>query len=198
MEKGETMPEEIQEKAAPEIKNEIVEEVVKASPDPFDSWDDIFPELAVKAEDTEQNPKEEDSVKAVALTEDEVRKIVREEIKKWVKGVTDGKYPFPKGGASEPTKYPYPSKEEMEAMSTGIQKGLDDKLAQLMTQISKIDIIEKSLADIKSENEALRKDVEIIRDQPAQIIEKSTDIPKKRKGFKSAYRVKEDGTIEFQ
>ena len=194
MEKGETMPEEIQEKAAPIVEKEEV----KVSADPFDSWDDIFPELAVKAEEDEQNPTE-DPAKADGLTEDNVRMIVREEIKKWVKGVTDGKYPFPKGTtASEPTKYPYPSKEEMEAMSSGIQKSLDDKLAQLMTQISKIDIIEKSLVDIKSENEALRKDVEIIRDQPAQIIEKSIDVTKKRKGFKSTYKVKEDGTIEFQ
>ena len=165
---------------------------VIAEADPFDSWEDIFPELAQKADE----PVTPEEPAAKTMSEEEVRRLVREEIKKWVKGVSEGKYPFPKGAGKnkpeetteEPSKYPYPSKEDVKSMNEALQKSFDEKL-------TRFDVIEKSLATLKAENDAMRKEIEIIRDQPAQIIEKSLE--KKPKSYKSPYKVKEDGTIEF-
>ncbi|MBU0792171.1 MAG: hypothetical protein KKC55_17135 [Gammaproteobacteria bacterium] len=189
-------PEEKKEVKATEVeikeKEEIPETIEeKGDADPFDSWEDVFPELASKEEEPIESKEE--------MTEDSIRKIVREEIKNWVKGVNEGKYPFPKGkpkDEKEPSQYPYPSKDEIDEMSASLQKSFDGKFTELTTQLGTIEAIQKSINELKTDNEAIKKEVEIIRDQPAQIIEKSND--RKRKGFKSNFNVREDGTIEYR
>jgi len=86
--------------------------------------DELFKELGIEPEETTEKDSEDEKTEGekAELTEDRVREIVREELKKFYKGLQTGKYPLPVG------KYPYPQKMEnsLKSIEKSIQKALGE------------------------------------------------------------------------
>lgn len=137
---------------------EEVEKEVEGS-DPWDDWSDIFPEM------------KEEVVKEKILSAEDVKRIVREEIKNWVKGIKEGKYPMPTSGGKEeePTKYPYPEKA-LKKIATESFKKISDEINDLKKSR---DDLKKEIDTFTKSLDAMQKEVEVIRDTPIDIVEKS-------------------------
>ena len=157
-------------------KADVIEEPTKEPElenDPWsaESWKETFPELFEKE-------KEEPIIqKAEGLGEADVIRIVREQLKIWLKGVSEGKYPLPKGLA--PSKEPYPEKSQI--------KGLDEEFEKSKAVFDsfeqKFDDISKTFVELK-----------IIKDTPVDLLEKSIDDDKNRE-YVSPFAHLKDGTI---
>jgi len=169
IEKSET---EITEEEKTETTKKEITEEIELEDDPWseENWKKTFPELF-------------EDEKAVGLTKEDVVKIVRDQIKLWLKGVSSGKYPLPKGMA--PTKYPYPKKKDISGLEEEFEE-IRKSIDSIKLDSEKFDTLQKSLEDIK-------KEVQVIKDQPAEIIEKS--IKEEEKEYKSPYKNLQDGTI---
>jgi len=154
-----------------EKETEEIQEV-ELEDDPWseENWKKSFPELY------------EETEKAVGLTKEDVIRIVRDQIKLWLRGVGSGKYPLPKG--MKPTEYPYPKKKDIEGLEDEFEE-IRKSIEAMKSDSEKFETLEKSLDDIK-------KEVQIIKDQPAEIIEKS--IEDKSKIYKPSIEI-EDGHI---
>lgn len=176
----ETKTEPITESEADAIKTDKTEEAtqeIELENDPWseESWRNTFPELY-------ENEKVEDVIqKAEGLGEADVIRIVREQLKIWLKGVSEGKYPLPKGLA--PSKEPYPEKSQI--------KGLDEEFEKSKTVL---DSYEQKFDDISKTFVELKKEIQIIKDTPVDLMEKSID-EDKNKEYVSPYALKKDGTI---
>lgn len=168
-EKKEQEPE-VAEESKSEEQTEEQEQTEELTEDPFADWSDIFPEL------------KEDRAKA--LTEADVRRIVREEIKKWIAGVKAGKYPFP-------AKYPYPKKsvEVTEEKSSVSQELTAMKESQEKLQ-GTIEELQKSI-------DAIKKEVDDIRDTPLETFAKSLKEDKKIE-YRSPFLESDDGSITIR
>jgi hypothetical protein len=170
IEKSETKiePEETETK---EKTDESSAEMETENIDPWKDWSDVISEL--NDQDT--------SEKAMQLTEADVVRIVREQLKLWVKGVNEGKYPMPKSESKEPSKYPYPEKKDLEDMKSQItdtKKYHDDTNTKLET-------LSKSIEDIKEE-------LQMVKDTPIEVVEKSL---KKEKEYEPFIMEGKDGSI---
>ena len=169
-EKKQEMPE-VAEESKSEEQTEEQEQTEELTDDPFADWSDIFPELKENREK--------------ALTEADVRRIVREEIKKWVQGVKAGKYPFP-------AKYPYPKKsvDDIEEKSSVTQELSAMKESQEKLQ-STIEELQKSL-------DAIKKEVDDIRDTPIETFAKSLKEEQEKKEYHSPFIESDDGSITIR
>jgi len=162
---------EVAEESKSEEQTEEQEQAEELTDDPFADWSDIFPELKENREK--------------ALTEADVRRIVREEIKKWVQGVKAGKYPFP-------AKYPYPKKsvDDIEEKSSVTQELSAMKESQEKLQ-STIEELQKSL-------DAIKKEVDDIRDTPIETFAKSLKEEQEKKEYHSPFIESDDGSITIR
>ena len=169
-EKKQEMPE-VAEESKSEEQTEEQEQTEELTDDPFADWSDIFPELKENREK--------------ALTEADVRRIVREEIKKWVQGVKAGKYPFP-------AKYPYPKKsvDDIEEKSSVTQELSAMKESQEKLQ-GTIEELQKSL-------DAIKKEVDDIRDTPIETFAKSLKEEQEKKEYHSPFIESDDGSITIR
>jgi len=169
-EKKQEMPE-VAEESKSEEQTEEQEQTEELTDDPFADWSDIFPELKENREK--------------ALTEADVRRIVREEIKKWVQGVKAGKYPFP-------AKYPYPKKsvDDIEEKSSVTQELSAMKESQEKLQ-GTIEELQKSL-------DAIKKEVDDIRDTPIETFAKSLKEEQEKKEYHSPFVESDDGSITIR
>ena len=153
-------------------KEEVTKEIeLKNDPWSEESWKDTFPELYEKE-------REEVTERAEGLSEADVIRIVREQLKLWLKGVSEGKYPLPKGLG--PSKEPYPEKSE-------IDEEFEKSKAILDSYAQKFDDISKTF-------EELGKEIQLIKDTPVDLMEKSID-EDKNKDYVSPYAFMKDGTI---
>lgn len=151
-------------------------EEVELEDDPWseENWKQTFPELYEK----EITEKEE------GLTEKDVIRIVREQLKLWLKGVSEGKYPLPKG--MKPTEYPYPKKGDIEGLDEEFEKSKDLHKSY-----------DEKFEDIAKTFEEIKKEVQIIKDSPVDLIEK--EIKEKSDGkYQSPYKNLKDGTITIK
>ena len=162
---------EVAEESKSEEQTEEQEQTEELSDDPFADWSDIFPELKGNREK--------------ALSEADVRRIVREEIKKWVQGVKAGKYPFP-------AKYPYPKKsvDDIEEKSSVTQELSVMKESQEKLQ-GTIEELQKSL-------DAIKKEVDDIRDTPIETFAKSLKEEQEKKEYHSPFVETDDGSITIR
>jgi len=164
---------EVAEESKSEEQTEEQEQTEELSDDPFADWSDIFPELKGNREK--------------ALSEADVRRIVREEIKKWVQGVKAGKYPFP-------AKYPYPKKSvddtDIEEKSSVTQELSAMKESQEKLQ-GTIEELQKSL-------DAIKKEVDDIRDTPIETFAKSLKEEQEKKEYHSPFIESDDGSITIR
>ena len=173
----EPVTEPITESEADAIKTDKTEEAtqeIELENDPWseESWRNTFPELY-------ENEKVEDVIqKAEGLGEADVIRIVREQLKLWLKGVSEGKYPLPKGLG--PSKEPYPEKSE-------IDEEFEKSKAILDSYAQKFDDISKTF-------EELGKEIQLIKDTPVDLMKKSID-EDKNKDYVSPYAFMKDGTI---
>ena len=158
----------IDEEVKPDITEVVKEEIEevktdddKTLSDPFGDWTEVFSEFHKEIpEEISMEPKE-------WLSRDEIRMVAREEIKGWVKGIQEGKYPIPTGMVPkiepkiEPKVDTFPEKEF---------KSLQDEVVEIKksrdTMSTRFDEILKSL-------ESMKKEIEVIRDTPIDIVEKS-------------------------
>lgn len=176
----ESVTEPITESEADAIKTEKTEDVtqeIELENDPWseESWRNTFPELY-------ENEKVEDVIqKAEGLGEADVIRIVREQLKLWLKGVSEGKYPLPKGLA--PSQEPYPEKSQI--------KGLDEEFEKSKAVF---DSYEQKFDDISKTFVELKKELQIIKDTPVDLMEKSIDDDKNRE-YVSPFAHLKDGTI---
>jgi len=163
--------EEIKEETTEDIKVEVTEEIIETEDlkkeetseivDPFSSWETIFSEFH------KDMPTETPAESEVWSTRDEIQMIAREEIKGWVKGVQEGKYPMPTGiiqtvdSTLTEVANPFPEKEfkSVQEDIVEIKKSKEDATTRL-------DEIMKSL-------DAMKKEIEVIRDTPIEVVEKS-------------------------
>jgi len=158
-------------------EKEEVTKKIELENDPWseESWKETFPELF------EKEKEEEATEKAEGLNEAGVIRIVREQLKLWLKGVSEGKYPLPKELA--PSQEPYPEKSQIK----GLNEEFEKSKAILDSYAQKFDDISKTF-------EELGKEIQIIKDTPVDLIEKSID-GDKNKEYVSPYTLMKDGTI---
>ena len=142
-----------------ELKTEEITELA----DPFLSWETIFSEFH------KDMPPESPADAPAWLTRDEIQMVAREEIKGWVKGVQEGKYPMPTGIIQTvdstltevAASFPENEFKSVQDDIVEIKKSKEDATTRL-------DEIMKSL-------DAMKKEIEIIRDTPIEVVEKSMD-----------------------
>ena len=163
---------EVAEEAKSEKQEEKQEESEELTEDPFSDWSDIFPEL-----------KEE---RGKALTEADVRRIVREEIKKWIKGVKEGKYPFP-------AKYPYPKKSEV--LTEDEKSSLPQELSAMKESQEKL---QSTIEELQKSLGAIKKEVDDIRDTPIETFAKSLKEEQEKKEYRSPFLESDDGSITIR
>jgi hypothetical protein len=182
--------EEIQEGSTEGTKVDVVEETMDVEQskieeptelaDPFSNWADVFEEFH------KDMPPKSPIENSVWLTRDEIQMVAREEIKGWVKGVQDGKYPMPTGlietvdSTLTEVAASFPEKEFKSVQDdiVEIKKSKEDATTRL-------DGIMKSL-------DAMKKEIEVIRDAPIEVIEKSII---KDTSYESKIDISRDGHI---
>lgn len=142
------------ETETPISEAEIVKET-ELENDPWseENWKSSFPELFEK----------EITEKAEGLGKDDVIRICREQIKEWLKGVERGSYPLPK--SLKPIESSSPNK-------TRDIEGLDEQLEKSTTVYKSF---EEKFTDIAKTFKEIQKEIQIIKDTPIEIIEKSID-----------------------
>lgn len=150
--------------AKPEETNDVVEDEVGVKEplsDPFEDWSTVFGEFH------KEMPPEVPIETPVWLNRDEIEMVAREQIKEWVKGVQEGKYPMPTGliqtvdSTLEEVASPFPEKE-----FESVQKDIVEIKKSKEDANTRLDEITKSL-------EAMKKEIEVIRDTPIEVVEKS-------------------------
>ena len=160
------------ETATPEIGTVTEETKLENDPWSAEAWKETFPEL-FKTEVVE---------KAEGLTKEDVVRICREQIKEWLKGTSEGKYPLPKNMANT---------EEKASNKIEDVEGLNEQLEKSTTLYKSY---EEKFNDIAKTFEEIKKEVQIIKDQPAEIFEKSLKDNKDIE-YKSSFIEKDDGSI---
>ena len=160
------------ETATPEIGTVTEETKLENDPWSAEAWKETFPEL-FKTEVVE---------KAEGLTKEDVVRICREQIKEWLKGTSEGKYPLPKNMANT---------EEKASNKIEDVEGLNEQLEKSTTLYKSY---EEKFNDIAKTFEEIKKEVQIIKDQPAEIFEKSLE-DNKNKEYVSPFTEKDDGSI---
>ena len=168
---------EVAEESKSEEQTEEQEQTEELTDDPFADWSDIFPELKENREK--------------ALTEADVRKIVREEIKKWIKGVKEGKYPFPVK-YPYPGKYPYPKKSEDE---TEEKSSITQELSAMKESQEKL---QGTIEELQKSLDAIKKEVDDIRDTPIETFAKSLKEEQEKKEYHSPFVETDDGSITIR
>ena len=156
----------------PIIETEVAEKITLEN-DPWseENWKSSFPELF------EQEVVE----KAEGLTKEDVIRICREQIKEWLKGVDKGDYPLPKG--LKPASTQSPKKSDIEGLEEEFEKSA-----------SAYKSFEDKFTDIAKTFEEIKKEVQIIKDTPVDLIEKSMKEDKNKK-YESDFLNLKDGTI---
>ena len=160
------------ETPTPELETTIEETKLENDPWSEENWKSTFPELFEK----------EISEKAEEMTKEDVVRICREQIKEWLKGTSEGKYPLPKNMARG---------EEKTLNKIEDVEGLNEQLEKSITLYKSY---EEKFNDIAKTFEELKKEVQIIKDQPAEIFEKSLKDNKDIE-YKSPFLEKDDGSI---
>ena len=155
-----------------EVETTIEETKLENDPWSDENWRSTFPELFEK----------EITEKAEGMTKDEVIRICREQIKEWLKGTSEGKYPLPKNMANT---------EEKASNKIEDVEGLNEQLEKSTTLYKSY---EEKFNDIAKTFEEIKKEVQIIKDQPAEIFEKSLE-DNKNKEYVSPFTEKDDGSI---
>lgn len=160
----------------PTVETEVTEEI-KLENDPFsdENWRSSFPEL-FEPEIVE---------KAEGLSKEDVVRICREQIKIWLKGTSEGKYPLPK--SMTPT-------EQKSLNKIKDIEGLDEQLEK-STEAYKS--YEDKFNDIAKTFEEIKKEVQVIKDTPVDLIEKSIENDK-NKEYESKFKTLKDGTITIK
>ena len=182
--------EETKEESTQDTKVDVVEEIADIEEskieettelvDPFLNWADVFEEFH------KEMPPESPAEAPAWSTRDEIQMIAREEIKGWVKGVQEGKYPMPTGiiqtvdSTLTEVASPFPEKEFKSVQDdiVEIKKSKEDATTRL-------DEIMKSL-------DAMKKEIEVIRDTPIEVVEKSIA---KDTTYESKINITRDGHI---
>ena len=173
----ETVKEEIKKEVeTPTVETEVAEEI-KLENDPWseENWKSSFPEL-FETEVVE---------KAEGLSKEDVVRICREQIKIWLKGTSTGEFPLPK--SMTPT-------EQKSLNKIKDIEGLDEQL-QKSTEAYKS--YEDNFNDIAKTFEEIKKEVQIIKDTPVDLIEKSIENDK-NKVYESKFKTLKDGTITIK
>ena len=187
--------EDIEEKSTKDTKVDVVEEIADVVEpkieeptelaDPFSSWETVFSEFNKEA------PVEEP---IEWLNRDEIRMVAREEIKGWVKGIHEGKYPLPMGMAPkiepivEETSKP---KNEVEVgpFSTKEFEALQGEIVDIKKSR---DESSTKLEEVMKSLDAMKKEIEVIRDTPIDLVEKSM---KKESPYEAKIDISRDGQI---
>ena len=163
---------EVAEESKSEEQTEEQEQTEELTDDPFADWSDIFPELRENREK--------------ALTEADVRRIVREEIKKWIKGVKEGKYPFP-------ATYPYPKK------SMDVTEEEKSAVSQELTAVKESqEKLQGTIEELQKSLDAIKKEVDDIRDTPIETFAKSLKEEQEKKEYHSPFVETDDGSITIR
>lgn len=170
------MEEEVKETTVEETEISTIETPIEV--DPWADWSDVIKEIT---------PQETVIEKAVGLTDVDAKRIVREEIKAYVAGVREGKYP-PATQISETSTELFVAEKDLEETKTSFTKQLTeidtlmkekvDALSKAINglTVDKIEVLEKSLKELTTE-------VGVIRDQPIEIFEnamKNKELPEPR------------------
>ena len=157
----------------PTVETEVAKEIeLENDPWSAENWKSSFPEL-FEAEVVE---------KAEGLSKEDVVRICREQIKIWLKKTSDGTYPLPK--SMTPTEQKSLNKiEDIEGLSEQFEKSA-----------SAYKSYEEKFNDIAKTFEEIRKEVQIIKDTPVDLIEKDMK-DKSTKKYISPYETLKDGTI---
>ena len=163
---------EVAEESKSEEQTEEQEQTEELTDDPFADWSDIFPELKENREK--------------ALTEADVRRIVREEIKKWVQGVKEGKYPFP-------ATYPYGKKSEVVAEEQ--KSSVTQELSAMKESQEKL---QGTIEELQKSLDAIKKEVDDIRDTPIETFAKSLKEEQEKKEYHSPFVETDDGSITIR
>ena len=160
----------------PTVETEVTEEI-KLENDPFsdENWRSSFPEL-FEPEVVE---------KAEGLTKEDVIRICREQIKEWLKGTSEGKYPLPKNMANSEEKA-LNKIEDVEGLTEQFEKSA-----------SAYKSFEDKFTDIAKTFEEIKKEVQIIKDTPVDLIEKSIEKDKNKK-YEPRFKNLKDGTITIK
>ena len=160
----------------PTVETEVAKEIeLENDPWSAENWKSSFPEL-FEPEIVE---------KAEGLTKEDVIRTCREQIKVWLKGTSTGEFPLPK--SMTPT-------EQKSLNRIKDIEGLDEQL-QKSTEAYKS--YEDKFNDIGKTFEEIKKEVQIIKDTPVDLIEKSTEKDKDKK-FESKFKNLKDGTITIK
>ncbi|MCK5345633.1 MAG: hypothetical protein KAR20_19620, partial [Candidatus Heimdallarchaeota archaeon] len=149
--------EEIKEEVAQDTKVDVAEEIADVEEpkieestqlaDPFSSWETIFSEFH------KEMPPESPAEAQVWSTRDEIQMIAREEIKGWVKGVQEGKYPMPTGiiqtidSTLTEVASPFPEKEFKSVQDDilEIKKSKEDATTRLDEIMKSLDAMKKEI-----------------------------------------------------
>lgn len=160
----------------PTIETEQTKEIeLENDPWSAESWKISFPEL-FETEVVE---------KAEGVSKEDVIRICREQIKEWLKGTDRGDYPIPK--SLKPTEVSFSNK-------TKDIEGLDEQLEKSATAYKSF---EEKFQDIAKTFEEIKKEVQIIKDTPVDLIEKSMEKDKNIK-YESKFKTLKDGTITIK
>ena len=187
--------EDIEEKSTKDTKVDVVEEIADVVEpkieeptelaDPFSSWETVFPEFSKEA------PAEEP---IEWLNRDEIRMVAREEIKGWVKGIHEGKYPLPMGMAPkiepivEETSEPK-NEVEVDPFSTKEFEALQGEIVDIKKSR---DESSTKLEEVMKSLDVMKKEIEVIRDTPIDLVEKSM---KKESPYEAKIDISRDGQI---
>lgn len=167
LEVKEEAKEEVNEDSKVEVTDETIEteelktEEATELSDPFSDWATIFGEFH------KDMPQESLAETPAYLTRDEIQMIAREEIKGWVKGVQEGKYPMPTGiietvdSTLTEVAASFPEKE-----FESVQKDIIEIKKSKKDATTRLDEIMKSL-------DTMKKEIAVIRDTPIEVVEKS-------------------------
>lgn len=164
---------------------EVVKDEAETSSDPFAEWTSIFSEFN----------KEAPIETAIEwLNKDEIRMVAREEIKGWVKGVHEGKYPLPTGmipkiepiveEASEPKV-----EVEVDSFPTKEFEALQDEIVDIKKSR---DEASTKLEEVTKSLDKMKKEIEVIRDTPIDLVEKSI---KQESPYEAKIAISRDGQI---
>lgn len=187
--------EDIEEKSTKDTKVDVVEEIADVVEpkieeptelaDPFSSWETVFSEFNKEA------PAEEP---IEWLNRDEIRMVVREEIKGWVKGIQEGKYPLPTGMAS--TIEPIVEETSESENEVGVDLFPAKEFEALQDEIVDIkksrDESSTKLEEVMKSLDVMKKEIEVIRDTPIDLVEKSM---KKESPYEAKIDISRDGQI---
>lgn len=178
-----------------ETKDEVtttepVDEVAKDAP--VEAGDnEFYDELLKELYDDTKAKDETMEVSKTEVTEERVREIAEDVAKAVLKSYAVA---MKKGNYGLPTKSPEteevinPDFESLSKSVETISKSLDERNKD----------IDKRLLLIADDMKKYAGEIEVIKNEPAEIVSKSMGKEMKTSGFKSAYKLKKDGSLEFK